>query len=312
MSDIEQNKQSSSKGLTIALLVLVVGFGVLIAFLYSEKSELETTIAHQESEIETTNNEVTSLTADLEQKKEEYENLRDDYEALGLEKDEIESKIEEIEQNINKYKNANNYNKAQLRKAKAELTAINEKHAAELANKDLEIQRYKMMADSLASSVDSLLVEQGVASERIQDLASKVELASILKAENISITAINAKGKEDNDGTFKAKSTAKLKSSFTFNDNKVTKHNKKEIVLRLIQPDGSVIFDLATGGGSFTDAEGNTDFFTTKKSIAFDNSKQTIDFIYTVSEEEPLAKGTYTAEFFADGYQIGTSSFLIK
>ena len=83
----------------------------------------------------------------------------------------------------------------------------------------------------------------------------------------------------------------------------------KDIFMRLIEPDGAALFDLATGGGTFM-VEGKETFYTAKREILFDNSRQQVSFVY--DKGNPYKEGRHIVELYADGYLIGQGSFVIK
>lgn len=307
----QEEKKGVHKGVVVLLIILILGLGAVSFLFYNKVQDLEAKIANQQTTIEDNEDEINGLTSDLEDKIKEYETLREEYEELGLSYEELDAQINDLKSEVEKYKNANWANAKEKNKLKKELELIIARHQLALDEKDKEIERYKMMADSLATSVDSLLVEQGMASEKINDLASKVEIASVLKAENLKVYAYNDKDKEYDGGEYKSKRTSKLKVVFNFGENKIAKHEEKDVIFRLVQPDGSVAFDLSSGGGSFTDSAGVTDFYTSRKSVKFTNSKQQVEFFYSVSEEEPLSEGEYKVDIFANGYKIGETSFII-
>lgn len=307
----QEEKKGVHKGVVVLLIILILGLGAVSFLFYNKVQDLEAQIANQTTTIEDNEDEINGLTGDLEDKIKEYETLREEYEELGLSYEELDAQINDLKSEVQKYKSANWANAKEKNKLKKELELVIAKHQLALDEKDKEIERYKLLADSLATSVDSLLVEQGMASEKINDLASKVEMASILKAENLKVFAYNDKDKEYDGNEFKSKRTAKLKVVFNFGENKVAKHEEKDIIFRLVQPDGSVAFDLASGGGSFTDSAGVTDFYTSRKMVKFTNSQQEVEFFYAVSEEDPLAEGDYLVTLYANGYKIGQTSFKI-
>jgi len=313
----EQNEVVASQGGGNKVIIIAMGIVIAIllgvcGFLYSKLGDVETIVVNQQTTLEGKDTEIADLTTDLEAKIAEYEAVKQEYEALGIDKTELEGQLEELKAQVEKYKNATFASADEKKKLKKELELTIARHQIELSEKDSEIERYKLMADKLANSVDSLLVEQGVAAEKINNLADKVEIASVLRAENIKVVSLNEKNKEDNDNEFKAKNIAKLKLTFSLADNKVAKHDTKDIVFRLIQPDGSISFDLNSGGGSFTTAEGKTEFYTSRKDLEFNNTKQTLDFIYAVNPAEPLKPGAYKVEVFANGHSIGESAFTVK
>jgi hypothetical protein len=136
-----------------------------------------------------------------------------------------------------------------------------------------------------------------------------VALASVLKAENMKFEAINNKGKVKDGQEFKVKALEKLRISFNIAENKIARVENKEIYLRLNEPDGSTLFDLATGGGMFT-YEGKEIPFTLKTDVLFDNKKPEVGFVYL--KGSGYKPGKYTVELYSEGYIIGTGSFTVK
>jgi hypothetical protein len=142
-----------------------------------------------------------------------------------------------------------------------------------------------------------------------RQLAEKVNIASALKAESLDITAINEKGKERDKGEYRAKQIDRIKIAFNLGENNVAKIETKDIYMRLIEPDGAAVFDMATGGGTFM-FENQETFFTAKQEILFDNTRQPVSFVF--DKGTPYKTGKYTVELYADGFKIGQGSFVVK
>ena len=106
-----------------------------------------------------------------------------------------------------------------------------------------------------------------------EELEGKVEMASRLKAENIKIIAINSRGREREDKEFKPRHIEKLKIQFNLAENSVAQPEGKDIIVRVINPLGNALFDVATGSGSFM-INGKEMFYTAKQEILFDNTQQ--------------------------------------
>ena len=140
------------------------------------------------------------------------------------------------------------------------------------------------------------------------ELASKVALASQLKAENIIIKAVNSKGKERN-SPFKNKQLHKLKVEFNLADNKVAPVEGKKIIIRVTDENNQIIFDVAKGSGTFM-LNGKEEFYTAAQEILFDNTRQKLTFFYEKGSD--YNSGSYTMEIFADNYKIGNAQFEVK
>jgi hypothetical protein len=72
---------------------------------------------------------------------------------------------------------------------------------------------------------------------------------------------------------------ARLKISFMLAKNELTEHEKKTVFIRILDPDGSTLFDAATGSGSFI-FEGKDYAYTTKAEIYYDNINQFVEVAY--------------------------------
>lgn len=308
----EEPKSGSNKGIIIVLVIVVLALGGLTGYLFNKLNDLESTVAAQESTIEEKDSEIDTITGDLEAQIKEYKKLAAEYGAMGEENEALLAKAAELEAQVKKWKGSANWSAAQRKELQKEIEKIQAKAQLDLLAKDEELQIIKQFADSLKSSNDSLHTIQGQIKEENSSLSDLVRVASVLKAENIKVTAINAKNKEydDSDAEFKSKVISKLRVKFSFADNKVAKKDTKEVILRVIEPSGTVLFDLSSGGGSFTNADGKTDFYTDKQSILFDNSKQQVTFLYNKGSE--YEAGKYTVQAYGNGYLIGESSFTVK
>jgi hypothetical protein len=140
------------------------------------------------------------------------------------------------------------------------------------------------------------------------ELATKVAIASQLKAENISVMAVNNKGKE-RESPFRSRQVEKLKVEFNIAENKVAPIEGKKILIRVVDENGKAIFDVARGSGTFI-FEGREEFYTAAQEILFDNTKQKLTFFYEKGSE--YTPGDYTVEIFTDGYKMGTVAFTVK
>lgn len=136
-------------------------------------------------------------------------------------------------------------------------------------------------------------------SKEKDDLNKVVNRASILEVSTFSMTPLNSKGKKT--GWFTQ--SANLQFNFSIAKNITAQAGDKTIYLRITRPDEEVLTK-----------PGNTFQYEDKK-IAYSASKKieyTGDAISDViywKIDEILPKGTYHADFFADGNRIGSFTF---
>jgi cell division protein ZapB len=181
--------------------------------------------------------------------------------------------------------------------------------------KDVEIAELKKVNEELVVENKELKTERNVLNQNLRDaektkeqLTEKVQIASRLEAENISVAALNDNGKARED-EFRARQISKLQVKFNIAKNDVAPVSGKEILMRIIDDNGNVLFDVARGSGTF-ELDGKETFYTEKQEILFDNTQQQVNFLYEKGSE--YLPGRYVMELYTDGYLMGSKSFRVK
>lgn len=144
---------------------------------------------------------------------------------------------------------------------------------------------------------------------RNRELNEKVSQAAALRAESINIYAISMKGREIDGSSVKSKRIDKIRITFYLQENQITTHEAKTIYLRILDPSGSAVADMATGSGTFP-YKGKETTYTARQKISFDNSHQSVEFVY--SRGLPYREGKHIIELYAEGYRIGEGVFEVK
>jgi hypothetical protein len=145
-------------------------------------------------------------------------------------------------------------------------------------------------------------------SQSKDELATKVSIASQLKAENVRIVGLNDRGKE-RESPFKSRQVGKLKVEFNIAENKVAPIEGKKIMIRIVDENGQVLFDVNRGSGTFL-VNGKEEFYTEAQEVLFDNTRQKLSFLYDKGSE--YASGTYQLEVYTDDYLMGSAQFVVK
>lgn len=295
-------KKSNKAAIIIALLsIIVIIQSVKIYLDYQDKVEIKEQKATVEEELGTTMQRLTEIKAELDQKITEIEKLGGNVADLQKAKAEVESQLKR--------------NVTRSRKEIEELKGKVEGYEELLKLKDDEIEKLKSVNKVLYSENKTLKTEKNQLNDSINllaknkdELASKVAIASQLKAENVAVLALSSKGKE-RESPFKNRQLEKLKVEFNLAENKVAPIEGKKIMIRVIDESGQVIFDVARGSGTFI-LNGKEEFFTASQEILFDNTHQKLTYIYEKGSE--YASGNYRVEIYSDNYQIGSSEFVVK
>jgi len=302
----EENKKSNN----LIFIVIILALLGVIGYLLFNNNQKSTTIEEQEKTIALTGDSLDTKVAELEGLQLQYHSLQAQAAQLGQSNDSLNAKIAELDKAIASLKQGNAVN---MKKLNAQI----ESYKKDLEAKEAEIIKLREENKNLNSSIDTLKQDKAAMNDSINnlnvvrsDLQSKYELASVLRAENIKVSVINAKGKESTDDEYKAKTIDKVKLTFTLGDNKVAPKNTKVIYLQVIEPSGAPLFDSSLGGGFFKTSEGKEIPFTEKQSIEFNNTNQAVTFVYAKGSEYKI--GTYTLKVWQDGNLIGTTTFIVK
>jgi len=120
---------------------------------------------------------------------------------------------------------------------------------------------------------------------------------------------LSAKGKVKDGTEFKAKAIDMIKIQFNLGENKVAAKGPRDVYMRLIEPDGSVIVNTETGGGDFKDLSGKDQPFTSKTNITYMNSNQKVTFDY--KKGAAYKPGKHRVEIYCEGVLIGESTFTV-
>ena len=285
----------------ILLVIVVIVQGVKIYLDHQESIAKEDQLANTEEELAITMQRLTDISAELEEKIAEIQELGGNVEELEQAKAEIEAELSK--------------NRRASRRTIQDLKDKVGGYELLLKAKDEEIAQLKEINTELLSENTTLKTEKNVLNDSLsqlneskEELVSKVEKASELRAENIQIFAINNRGKE-RESPFKARQVAKLKVVFNIAENEVAPVEGKNVLIRVIDGNGEVIFDVARGSGTFM-LNDREEFYTANQEILFDNTNQQLTFEYEKGSE--YESGIYRLEVYTEGYKMGSEEFEVK
>ncbi|QSE97118.1 chromosome segregation protein SMC [Fulvivirga lutea] len=298
---LPENKSNKNRIIVIVLSLIVIAQAIKIYLDHQENTKQENQLINTEEELATTMQKLTDISAELDEKIAEIEKLGGDVEELQKAKADVEAEL--------------NRTRKRDRQAIADLKDKVEGFQELLKLKDEEIVKLKELNEELLTENTTLKTEKNELSTTIREinqskeaLESKVAIASQLKAENFQILAVNDRGKE-REMPAKSRQVDKIKVSFNIAENNVAPIEGKNILVRIVDQKGQVIFDVAKGSGTFM-YNNKEEFYTANQEILFDNSKQRLTFEYTKGSE--YEEGLYTLEVYTDDYKMGSSKFEIK
>jgi prefoldin subunit 5 len=297
-------------------LVIAAIFGYLYFNEKQENSQNNVSITEKTNELLRTNTKLDSISVQLDAKIAEIA-------ALGGQIDELEALKAELQKDKRNLMSSKSFDvKAYQIKIKDYEALLLEKDVeiAKLREENAVLNNQNQVLNSENTGLKTTNSDLRTAKEALADsvykttvqnreLSEKVTLASAMRPMNYAVSAINSRGKEREGEEFKARRVDRVKVSFKLAENPLTKKENKTIYMRMIDPTGNVVSDMATGSGAFSFG-GKETIYTAKQTILYSNSGQTIEYIYNRGAN--YEKGAYKIELYADGFRIGQTSFNIK
>lgn len=314
---MESNQQKpKANGALLAALILMTGLAGVTSYLYFDKKNVtetqEVTIAERVEELSNTRVKLDSIATALDAKIAEVQKLGGDVSELQK----VRADLEADKQSL-----ARGAKMTRANIAKYELKI--QEYMAFLAEKDTAIAVLQREKEVLAVDNQSLNTENvtlktrrqqledtvAVVATQNQELAQKVTRASALKAQNIKVLSINGRGKEKEDDSYKSKRLDKIKLVYALADNPITQEEPKDVFIRVLDPDGAVISDMANGSGTFK--TGNDEMvYTVKQTVDYDRNGKNVELLYT--RGTPYRPGKYTVELYSEGFKIGAGAFAVR
>ncbi len=309
----QEQKQDRKTLLWAALAVLLILNLVLVYFIYHEKQENSTKdgiITAKTEEVLIIKTKLDSISVELDTKIAEVQELGGSIDSLVALKNQLEKDKNELKRGANfsvsKFENKIRSYESALKERDLEIAQLREQLGIITSKNDELSEKVTGLESEKTELYDSITTY----SVKNRELSEKITIASALRAENIQINALSSKGKERDGGNYKAKRIDKLKVSFQLSKNAIAKQDQKDVFLRILDPDGASLSDMATGSGTFVYG-GQEIIYSSRQSVSFNNTGQTVDIVYGRGGI-PLKSGKYVIELYSDGFKIGQGDFSVK
>lgn len=308
-----QNPQTPAKKSNLVYF-LIVGLLALLAsnaYLYFQKRTSDEKLIYQKNDDNRVLvNTQTTLKASLDSLTTQLDSANSGKHRMSQE---LQAKDEQLKAKI-----------AQLRKALANGNlSAGELHSAQEDIKQLryfvtkytaDIEELKQQNASLTTERDTLRTNLATVNQKAttlqqqnQELNTKVQAAASLKTSAVSVTAYKIKNSGKEVDVTRASTAKKIKVNFTVTTNELAEKGFHDIYLRVIDPTGNLVTSGTTGNFAIN---GQDLQYTYKSAIDYknDGSGYTIDWVNPAE----FQKGTYAVLLYADGYQMGKSSFNLR
>ena len=213
---------------------------------------------------------------------------------LAIEQERVQKLLEELRQT----KAENTREIIRLKKELATLRAILKDYVMQIDSLNRENQALKVDNDKLRNQNQLAKEHITTLSTQNEELVDKVAIASQLNATGIYAMAHNKRGKD----TDKIRKAKKFVVSFTLARNVTTETGMRSIYVRITTPTGSIL----TNGGTFQ-YENRDLQYSILKEVEYNGEELPVTVYWDIAES--LTAGQYRVDIFADGQNIGTTTF---
>jgi cell division protein FtsB len=248
-----RNRRNGRNNVLLILLTLLllasIGFNIYQHFDQQQKDKTsnEAILSSKDLQTQLTSQKETAL-AQLEEYK--GRNAKLDAEIEKDQKD-IVARAEQISKLLKS--NKLNFNKYLEVKDKLEsMTYLKDKYMKQVAelseqNKELNSQNQNLKKEVTAGkqTIDKLV-------DKTTSMKNKVDLASRLTANNISVTGVYFKKNNKEVESSKSKHITKLKFCYTLAENKIADPGKRDVFVQVIDPHGQTVAIQSLGSGTTT------------------------------------------------------------
>lgn len=142
-------------------------------------------------------------------------------------------------------------------------------------------------------------------SKQVEQQQEKLKRAALLETRELQVVALNSRGKE----TRFAKRAQKLRIYFVLGANITAKRGPKKIYARIMRPDQLLMVKSENNVFQFEDLKIP---YSAMREVVYEGKDLPVAIFWDNTNEPPLMPGTYTVNLFADGNEIGETTFTIK
>lgn len=303
MENRDQNTEKKIKIYKITIAVLLLIIGVLTFFVIRNSSEVNTIVVEKEKSVQMNmqlQHELDSLIAEHNKIKNEYGYLSGQ---LSEKDSMIMAQAKEIEGLI-----ASQADYRRVKKKLDQLRNITQGYVSQIdslyrINKELTDENNKIKGDLESEQKKSFELNQDK-----ENLKTKINDAAVLRAYNISVSALNVKSGTKESATDRAKKTDKFKVCFTVGENRLIEAGNRNVYLRIARPNDNLI--LTQGSYVFT-FNGKTLQYSEKTSLKYSGQAINACIEYTRGDVE-LKSGKYFFTLYTDNAELGEASITLK
>lgn len=198
-----------------------------------------------------------------------------------------------------------------LKEENANLATSNNMLNEEKKSLTSNLEETKKVNEELSTAKAVLISEKEKLASENTTLVKKVNIASVVKVNNIDISGYRIKSSGKEVDRNKAKAIDGLRICFDVTENNVTESGVEQFYVRVINPNGETQALENLGSGVLVNQANNEEIkYTSLKGVKYENKPQNTCMNW--QPNIPFQEGTYTVEVYNKGYLSGTTTFQLK
>jgi hypothetical protein len=287
-----EHKKGAPIVMIVSTIVLTLGLIALIVLYYNQKNKMV--------EMEQV------LTEEKDSLANELRLIMYGYDTLKTSNDSLNADLIKERTRIQKLLEVSASNAQLIRKYKAEISTMREIMKSYIVQIDsLNTRNQVLVAEN--TEIKQQITEVKQTNEELEkvkeNLTSKVTLASVIQAKDVTAVALNKKRKE----TDQLSRLDKARVCFTLRENPIASAGNKVVYLRVVRPDQLVI---TTSPDNLFEVKGEQLIYSANRAV--DYSNQDVEMCIFIDNTGDFIAGTYAVELYLDGEKIGSGSFMLE
>jgi hypothetical protein len=295
-SNFNPEGQGAKKEAPVKMLAATIILGVILAFLVI----MYFVQRHNMNEMETV------LTEEKDSLANELRRISFAFDTLKTNNDTLNANLARDKEKIVQILEINESNVRLIRQYKKEIKTMREIMKSYIVQIDSLNTRNKILVaenSEIRQEIKQVKSTNTELSKVKDELSSKVEVASVIQAKDITAVPLNKKRKETN----RISLLDKLRICFTLRENPIAKAGPKTVYLRVIRPDSLVI---ATSPDNLFDVKKNKIIYSASREVDYMN--QDVDMCIFLDNTGDFIVGNYSAELYLEGNIIGRTNFILS
>jgi Tfp pilus assembly protein PilN len=285
-------KKSTPVGMIVTSIVLGVALVFLIFMYFDKKNKM--------IEMET------ALTQEKDSLANELRHMVVAFDTLKTNNDTLKAGVEKQKNKIVQLLSVNASNVRLIKSYKNEITTMRDIMKSYIVQIDSLNTRNKMLTSEnteIKQQITEVRNTNTELSKVKEELSTKVEVASVIQAKNITAVSLNKKRKE----TTRIGNLDKLRICFTLRENPLAKPGQKDVYMRVIRPDSLVV----TGSpDNLFEYKGNKIIYSANRQVDYMN--QDIEVCIYMDNKGDFIIGNYSVELYLENNIIGRTNFMLS